>query len=136
MATKQKRRRFKEAFARGVLSPTLFNIYSGKIFLEALEGSPEWIKINGETINNIRYADDTVILSRSLDYLQTLLDKINAASVKYGLNLNTSKTKYMVFTLERETIERVERYTYLGSMVNSNWDQSVEVKCRIKKNRI
>ena len=57
----------------------------------------------------------------------------NAKSVKYGFNLNTSKTKYMaisknalppmVLTLDRKTIERVERYTYLGSMVNANRDQ-------------
>ena len=115
-----------------VLSPTLFNIYSKKIFQETLDGSPEGIKINGETINNIRYADDIVILASSLEDLQTLLKKINATSVKYGPNLNTSKTKYMtisknalppmVLTLDRETIERVKRYTYLGSMVNSNWD--------------
>ena len=63
--------------------------------------------------------------------------------MKYGLNLNTSKIKYMsisknalppmVLTLDGETIKRVEKYTYLGSMVNSNWDQSVQVTCRIKK---
>ena len=41
----------------------------------------------------------------------------------------------MVLTLNRETIERVERYTYLGSMVNSNWDKSVEVWCKIEKAR-
>ena len=83
-----------------------------------MEGSPEGIKINGETINNIRYADDTVILANSLEDLQTLLEKINATIVKYGLNLNTSKTKYMtiskhalfpmVLTLDQETIERVD----------------------------
>ena len=63
--------------------------------------------------------------------------------MKYELNLNTSKTKYMtinknalppmILTLARETIERVERYTYLGSMVNLYWDQSVEIRCRIEK---
>ena len=52
-----------------VLLPTLFDIYSEKIFQEAMEGSPEVIKINGETINNIRYADDTVILASSLEDL-------------------------------------------------------------------
>ena len=41
----------------------------------------------------------------------------------------------MALTLDRETIERVERYTYLGSMVNSNWDQSVKVRCKIEKAR-
>ena len=120
-------------------------IYYEKTFQEALEGSPAGIKINGETINNIRYADDTVILASSLEDLQTLLGKINATSVKYGLNLNTPKTTYMtisknalppmVLTLDRETIERVKRYTYLGSMVNSNWHQSVEVRYRIEKER-
>ena len=81
-----------------VLSPPLFNIYSEKIFQEALEGFPEGIKINGKTVNNIRYADDTVILASSLEELQTLLKKINATNVKYGLNLNTSKTKYMTIS--------------------------------------
>ena len=81
-----------------VLSPTLFNLYSEKIFQEALGGSPEGIKINGKTINNIKYADDTVILASSPEDLQTLLEKINATSVKYGLNLNTSNTKYMTIS--------------------------------------
>ena len=35
----------------------------------------------------------------------------------------------MALTLDRETMERIERYAYLGSMVNLNWDQSVEVRC-------
>ena len=122
---------------------SLFDIYSKKIFQEALKGSSEGIKINVETINNIRYADNTVILASSLEDLQTFLEKLNATSIKYRLNLNTLKKKYMtisknalppmVLTLDQETIEQVERYTYLGSMVNSNWDQSVEVRCRIKK---
>lgn len=42
-----------------VLSPILFNLYSEEILAEALNESQEGIVINGETINNIRYADDT-----------------------------------------------------------------------------
>ena len=91
--------KIQRGFRQGyVFSPTLFNIYSKKIFQEALEGSPEEIIINVEIINKIRYADDTVILASSLEDLQTLLEKINATSVKYGLNLNTSKTKYMTIS--------------------------------------
>ena len=137
--------KIKGAFARGVSFHRPYSTSTLRRYSKSLEGSPEGIKINGETINNIRYADDTVILASSLEYLQTLLEKINATSVKYGLNLNTSKTKHMtisnnalppmVFTLDRETIKRVERYTYLGLMVNSNWDQSVEVRSRIEKAR-
>ena len=83
-------------------SPTLFNIYSEKIFQEALEGFPEGIKINSETINHIIYTDETVFLASSLEDLKTLLEKINVISVKYGLNLNTSKTKYM--TISKNTL--------------------------------
>ena len=51
------------------------------------------------------------------------------------MTISKNALPLMVLTLDLETIERVERYTFLGSMVNSNWDQSVEVKCRIEKAR-
>ncbi|XP_077295555.1 uncharacterized protein LOC143917829 [Arctopsyche grandis] len=61
------------------LSPILFNIYSENIFREALNEVSDGITINGQTINNIRYADDTVILRDSMESLQKLIDKVNAA---------------------------------------------------------
>lgn len=49
-----------------VLFPLLFDLYSEAIFLEALESVKNAIKINDTTINNIRYADDTVIMTSNL----------------------------------------------------------------------
>ena len=101
--------------------------------------------MNGELINNIRYADDTVILASDVNELQHLMERIQVVSEQYGLKLNVSKTKGMYIgrrqqqagqlILSTEPIERVDKYCYLGSLVNSQWDQSMEIKSRIEKAR-
>lgn len=128
-----------------ILSPMLFNVYSERIFKQALEEYDEGILINGERLNNIRYADDAVVFADSMEGLQTLMARITEISQNYGLDLNTKKTKYMVITkrpilntqlmINQQPIERVESYTYLGTNINSQWDHSVEIKQRIAKAR-
>ena len=128
-----------------ILSPLLFNLYSEKIFRKALEDTKDGIKVNGELINNIRYADDTVLLADSLEGLQELVNRVTHASKQYGLELNIKKTKYMVISklpdhngvlyCANEPIERVASFTYLGSNINDSWDHSREIKCRIEKAR-
>ena len=129
-----------------VLSPTLFNICSEEILAEALNESQEGIVINGEVINNIRYADDTALLADSMEGLQILLSKVYTASKDMGLNMNVSKTKYMVISkaplinniqikLNNATIERVLQYKYLGCWMNDKWDLSQEIRVRIETAR-
>ena len=55
------------------MSALLFNVYSKSIFEEALLSENEGIIINGKVINNIRFADDTVIIASSAEELQRLL---------------------------------------------------------------
>ena len=62
----------------------------------------EGIRINGETVNNLRYADDTVIMANNIDELQILMDKISSACEDFGLKINVQKTKYMI--VSRSTI--------------------------------
>ena len=54
------------------MSPDLFNIYC-EMILRYLENYPG-VKINGENIINIRYADDMVLIADSEENLQRLLD--------------------------------------------------------------
>ena len=60
-----------------------------------LEETQAGIKIDGRNINNLRYADDTTLMAESEEELKTLLMKVKEESEKFGLKLNTQKTKIM-----------------------------------------
>ena len=53
------------------------------------------IKIAGQNINNLRYADDTTIMTESEEELKSLLMKVKEESEKVGLKFNIQKTKIM-----------------------------------------
>ena len=79
-----------------VLSPDLFNLYSEVILreMEDIKG----ICVGGHNINNLRYADDTVLIAQSEQTLQEMLDTVVDASQRRGLSLNISKTESMVIS--------------------------------------
>lgn len=120
-------------------------MYSEAIFQEALEYTEAGVLLNGEQINNFRYADDTVIFADTAQGLQLLLDRVVESSKRYGLEVNTSKTKVMIiskerirrvqFTINEKAVEQVSTYTYLGTILNEQWDHSQEIKTRIEKAR-
>ena len=65
---------------------------------EALEHHPTGVQIGGRKINNLRYADDVVLLATSTHELQDLTDKVKDASEATGLVFNVNKTKAMKVT--------------------------------------
>ena len=60
-----------------------------------LEEAQAGIKIAGRNIDNLRYADDTILKAESENELKTLLVKVKEDSEKAGLKLNIQKTKIM-----------------------------------------
>ena len=60
-----------------------------------LDEAQAGIKIAGENINNLRYADDTTLMAESEEELKSLLLKVKEDSEKVGLKLNIQKTKIM-----------------------------------------
>ena len=60
-----------------------------------LDEAQAGIKIAGRNINNLRYADDTIVMAESEEELKRLLMKVREESEKVGLKLNIQNTKIM-----------------------------------------
>ena len=60
-----------------------------------LDEAESGTKITGRNINNLRYADDTILMAESEEELESLLMKVKEESEKAGLKLNIQKTKIM-----------------------------------------
>ena len=58
-----------------------------------LDKAQAGIKITGRNINNLRYADDTTLMTESEEELKKLLMKVKEESEKLGLKLNIQKAK-------------------------------------------
>ena len=85
------------------------------------------IKIAGRNINNLRYADDTILMAES-EELNSLLMKVKEESEKVGLNLNIQKTKIMAsgpitsWEIDGETMETVTDFIWGGSKITADSD--------------
>ena len=99
-----------------------------------LEEAQAGIKISGRNIHNLRYADDTTLMAESEEELKSLLMKVKEQSEKVGLKLNIQKMKIMAsgpitsWEIDRETVETVSDFVFLGSKITADGDCSHEIK--------
>ena len=115
------------------LSPELFKVYFKELsdlLNTAISNNPN---LNGLSISHLAWADDLVILSLDIKSVQTQLDIVEEYCSKWGLEINMTKTKFMIFnarrnslshetppTLEGKPLVRVYSYCYLGVIISSN----------------
>ena len=91
-----------------------------------LDEAQAGIKIAGRNINNLRYADDTTLMTEREEELKSLLMKVKEESEKAGLKLNIQKTKIMVsgpitsWQIDGETMETLTDY-FLGLQNHCRW---------------
>ena len=99
-----------------------------------LEEAEAGIKIARRNINNLRYADDTTLMVESEEELKSLLMKVKEESETVGLKPSIQKTKIMVsgaiisWQIDRETVETVGDFIFLGSKITADGDCSHEIK--------
>ena len=96
-----------------------------------LEEAQAGIKIAGRTINNLRYADDIILMAESEEELKSLLMKMKEESEKVGLKLNIQKTKIMAsgpITSWQIDGETVTDFIFLGSKITADGDCCHEIK--------
>ena len=99
-----------------------------------LDKAEAGIKIAGKNINNLRYADDTIVMAESEEELKSLLMKVKEESERVGLKLKIQKTKITesspITSLEMdwETVETVTDFILGGSKITADGDCSREIK--------
>ena len=83
-----------------------------------LEEAQAGVKITGRNTNNLRYADDTTLMTESEEELKSLLMKVKEESEKVVLKLNIQKTKSMAsgpitsWAIDGETVETVADFSF------------------------
>ena len=86
-----------------------------------LDEAQAGIKIAGENINNLRYADNTTLMAESGEELKSLLMKVKEESERVGWKLNIKKSKIMAsgaissWQIEGETMETVTDFIFGGA---------------------
>ena len=99
-----------------------------------LEEAQAGIKIARRNINNLRYADDSTLVAEGEEELKSLLMIVKEESEKVDLKLNIQKTKIMAsgpitsWEIDRETVETVADFIFLGSKITADGDYSHEIK--------
>ena len=97
-----------------------------------LDEAQAGIKIAWRNISNLRYADDTTLMAKSVEKLKNLLMKVKEESENVGLKLNIQKSKIMasmIFMTNRwENNGNSDRLYFLGSKITADGDCSYEIK--------
>ena len=120
-----------------ILSPC-FNLYAEYIMRNPrLDEAQPGIKIAGRNINNLRYADDTTLMSKSEEELKSFLMKVKEESEKAGLKIYIQKTKIMAsgpITSWQIDAETVINFILGGSKIAADGECSHEIKrCSLKE---
>jgi len=121
------------------ISPKLFTAALQEIFKKAdLNGLG--INIDGEELNDLRFADDATLISTSKQDLTSQLNKINNEGKRVGMKIHKGKTKYMTtqednntVKIENVEIERVDNYKYLGQTFYTKYTHKKTIEERIRQ---
>jgi hypothetical protein len=123
------------------LSPLLFN-FALEYAIQKVKKYKKGLKLNG--LNQLFvYADDVDLLGDDIHELQSNTDTLVAACSEIGLQVNVEKTKYMItsrnaeeegnrnITINNMTIEKVNKFKYLGAYITSRNEVAEEIKSRL-----
>src|SRR6476619_5299199 len=119
----------------------MFSIYAEMMMKKALESVKEGIRVGGELIKDVKYADDQGMVANTEAGLQSLMDSLNTTAKHYDIKINIKKTNVMVvsrnggekvnITVEGQSIEQVSKFRYLGSLISADGRCLDDVKTRI-----
>ena len=121
------------------ISPKLFTSCLQHAIINKINWENKGVRIDGEHLSHLIFADDIVLIANSTSKLQDMLQDIHDISKLVGLKMHLGKTKIMCnkhvnkddVIVDGKKIEEVDSYVYLGQMVTKDHDQIQEMKRRI-----
>ena len=129
------------------ISPLLFNLFINKL-PQIYDQNCDPVKLGGQNLSCLLWADDLMIVSKSAEGLQTAIDKTYMFYKKLGLEMNSDKTKVLIFnkrglkinnyqfTAGGNQIEIVDKYQYLGIKLKASGSMQLAVdELFVKANR-
>ncbi|VDP07086.1 unnamed protein product [Heligmosomoides polygyrus] len=135
-------RKLKISIGKGVrqgdtISPKLFTA-ALQDAMKDLNWDDKGYLVDGKRISNFRFADDIVLISTSTAEVEEMLNELNVAGMKIGLDMNMSKTQFMVnqwcdtglVRLNGVALQQVNSYFYLGRELNIDNDLAPEIARR------
>jgi hypothetical protein len=116
-----------------VMSPTLFNIYMDRMMRKVVEGNAGGgLELGEERLTDLDFADDVALLADSWMALALMLERMEAVTQDYGINISTKKTEVMCVRREQERLavedvvmrgemlKQVDEFVYLGSVFTAD----------------
>ncbi|VDP52337.1 unnamed protein product [Schistosoma curassoni] len=94
-------------------------------------------------LDDLNFADDLVLLSQTQQQIQEKTTSVAVASAVVGLKIQKGKSKSLRYntactnpvTIDRDDLEDVKTFTYLGSIIDEHGGSDADVKARIGKAR-
>ena len=91
-------------------------------------------------MEDLDFADDLAVISDTHSHLQDKSDRLSNFAVRTGLHINQKKTKAMfvhaptasLITINVETLECIEDFTYLGSLISNDNAAHKDIQARLK----
>ena len=131
-----------------VLSPLLFNFYIDDLTdaLHAKSCITDPVLVGDTSLNILLYADDLVLISESRSGLQSCLDILSDYCLSWKLQVNTDKSKVLIFNSNGKTyknefeylgvpLETVQQYCYLGIIMKYNGNFNIAISSLADKAR-
>nr|CAX82477.1 Retrovirus-related Pol polyprotein [Schistosoma japonicum] len=127
-----------------LLSPFLFLLvvdYIMKTFTSEGKRGVQWTSMM--QLDDLDFTDDLTLLSHTQQQMQVKTTKVAATSASIGLNTHKGKSKILKFNsestdpieLNSQTLEEVDTFTYLGSIISEQGESDADVRARIGKAR-
>jgi hypothetical protein len=115
-----------------VMSPTLFNMYIDNIMKKVTEEMEGGVTVGDELIYDLDFADDVALLGDTWEMLALMVNKMEAVTQEYGINISTAKSEIvhvgrqeeilMVEDVElrNQQLKQVNKFVYLGSVFTND----------------